>query len=86
MKKITLKNMIESQESRAGYFFDLFIQILIILSLVAFTFDTIPDLDEGFRSFLNTFELISVIIFSIEYILRVYVADVRLNYLHNFYI
>ena len=43
MIKTTLKNIIESQDSRAGYIFDLFIQILIVLSLVAFTFDTIPD-------------------------------------------
>ena len=85
MIKTTLKNIIESQESRAGYFFDLFIQILIVLSLVAFTFDTIPDLSEGVKSFLRLFEIISVIIFSIEYILRVYVADKKLGYIFSFY-
>lgn len=85
MIKTTLKNIIESQESKAGYFFDLFIQVLIVLSLIAFAFDTIPDLNESFRSFLNVFELVSVIIFSIEYILRVYVSDVKLRYIFSFY-
>ena len=85
MIKTTLKNIVESQDSRAGYVFDLFIQILIVLSLIAFAIDTIPDLSQGFKSFLRAFEIISVAIFSVEYILRVYVADKKLGYIFSFY-
>ena len=85
MVKETLKNIVDSQDSRAGYVFDLFIQILIVLSLIAFAIDTIPNLSQGFKSFLRLFEIISVAIFSIEYILRVYVADKRLRYIFSFY-
>lgn len=85
MIKTTLKNIVESQESKSGYFFDLFIQILIVLSLIAFTFDTVPNLNEDFKSFLNAFEIFSVIIFSIEYMLRIYVSDMKLKYIFSFY-
>ncbi len=63
MKKY-LKNIIESQESRAGYIFDIFIQVLIVLSLVSFSFETVQGLSESTIRFLKTFELISIIIFT----------------------
>ena len=84
MKKI-LKDIIESQESRAGYSFDLFIQLLIVLSLISFSLETIPGLSESSRKFLQMFELVSVIIFTTEYILRIYVSDKKLSYIFSFY-
>ena len=84
MKKY-LKNIIESQESRAGYIFDIFIQVLIVLSLVSFSFETVQGLSESTIRFLKTFELISIIIFTTEYILRIYVSDKRLSYIFSFY-
>ena len=84
MKKI-LKNIIESQESRAGYFFDLFIQVLIVLSLISFSLETISGLSESSKKFLRIFELVSVIIFTTEYILRIYVSDKKLSYIFSFY-
>ena len=84
MKKI-LKNIIESQESRAGYLFDLFIQILIVLSLLAFSFETIPNISDTTIGYLRVFEIISVIIFTLEYILRIYVSDKKISYIFSFY-
>ena len=80
-----LKNIIERQDSKLGYSFDLFIQVLIILSLIAFTFETLPDLSDGVNNFLKTFETISVIIFTIEYICRLYVSDKKITYIFSFY-
>jgi len=83
--KSHLKNIIESQDSKAGKFFDLFIQTLIILSLLSFTIETSPGLSSDFYNFLSYFEFISVIIFSIEYILRLYVSDKKTSYIFSFY-
>ena len=83
--KFHLKNIIESQDSKAGKFFDLFIQTLIILSLLSFTIETSPGLSPGFYNFLSYFEFISIIIFSIEYILRLYVSDKKISYVFSFY-
>ena len=84
MKKI-LKDIIESQESRAGYFFDLFIQTLIVLSLLAFSFETIPDISDTTIAYLKVFEMISIVIFTLEYLFRIYVADKKIGYIFSFY-
>tara|TARA_Y100000590_G_scaffold407648_1_gene498086 strand:- start:169 stop:879 length:711 start_codon:yes stop_codon:yes gene_type:complete len=84
MKKV-LKNIIESQESRAGYLFDLFIQILIILSLLSFSFETVPNISQETIGYLKAFEIFSIVIFSLEYLLRIYVADKKINYIFSFY-
>ena len=83
MMKKYLKNIIESQESRAGYLFDIFIQVLIVLSLITFSLETIEALNG--HKLLVAFEYFSVIIFTIEYILRIYVSDKKLSYIFSFY-
>ncbi|MFP4555615.1 MAG: ion transporter [Bacteroidales bacterium] len=61
--------------SRINLTFDYAIMILIVLNVIAIIFETIPEIYKPFQGFLRTFEIISVIIFSIEYILRIYVSD-----------
>ena len=80
-----LKRIVEDNTTHSGKIFDLFIQSLIFISLVSFTIETIPYLNEGFLEILNTIEVIVVIIFSIEYILRVIVADKKLRFIFSFY-
>lgn len=46
---------------------DYAIQLLIVLSLVAFALETLPNLDDYQRSALRAFEIFSVVIFTIEY-------------------
>lgn len=82
---ITLKSVIEDTDTKAGKIFDIFIQSLIVASLVAFSVGTIPDLSESTRAFLRVFEIISVLIFSLEYVLRIIVADKKLKYIFSFY-
>ena len=63
----------------------MFIQALILLSLVSFSLETLPDLDEGTKELLNIFELISVSIFSIEYLLRVFLNNKSFKYIFSFF-
>ena len=65
--KLFLKNIIDSQDTKSGKLFDFFIQFLIILSLISFSLDTIPDLDTQLVYFLNLFEVVSIIIFTFEF-------------------
>ena len=83
--KISLKSIIEDTNTKAGHYFDLFIQSLIILSLISFSIETLPNISTEFREVLSFFELIAVIIFTIEYLLRIYVADSKLKYIFSFY-
>ena len=55
--------------------FDYAIMTLIILNVIAVIFETIPGISDPLKEFLKIFEIVSVIIFSIEYILRIYVSD-----------
>ena len=51
----------------------------------SFSIDTLPDLSINFRTFLEIFETISIVIFSIEYLLRIYVSKNPLQYIFSFY-
>lgn len=83
--KQQLWSVFEDNTTKKGRYFDYFIQTLIFLSLVSFAVDTLPDLSTPFRSFLKGFETISIIIFTIEYIMRLYVSKNPLKYIFSFY-
>ena len=68
-----------------GRFFDVIIQILIILSIITFSIDTLPNLSRAERELLDTIELTSVIVFTIEYLLRVIAAENRVKFIFSFY-
>jgi len=82
---MNLKSIIENNETKSGRIFDLFIQSLIVISLVSFTIETIPDLSDQLAAILKTIETVSVIIFTIEYILRIIVSDKKLKFIFSFY-
>lgn len=82
---VNIKLIIESNESRAGRAFDLFIQILIIISLLSFTIETLPGLSEATINNLEIIEIFCISIFTIEYILRVLVATRKSQFIFSFY-
>ena len=82
---MTLKDIIERTDHRAGRLFDLFIQALIVLSLVSFSVDTLPNLSASTRQTLRAIEVGTVAIFTVEYLLRIAVADRRLGYIFSFF-
>ena len=83
--KEKLKFIIDDNSTLSGRLFDSFIQLLIILSLVAFTIETFPDNSQSTQEFLTRFEWFCVIVFSIEYVLRIYIAEKPLKYIFSFY-
>ncbi len=48
---------------------------LIVLNVIAVILDTIPEINKAIGQLLWIFEIISVIIFSIEYLLRIFISD-----------
>lgn len=85
MFKKKLHSLIEDNTSPQGKIFDYSIQILILFSLVSFSIETLPDNSKETKALLSIFEYICVIIFSIEYVFRIYVAENRLKYIFSFY-
>ena len=78
-----LKNLNTDRTTRVGSCFDVFIQTMVILSLVAFSVETLPDLDPATINFLRWFELFSVIVFSCEYLVRLYFAKPKREYVFS---
>lgn len=55
--------------------FDYFIMSLIVLNVFALILETIPEISKTYGLYLRAFDVFSVIVFSLEYCLRIYVAD-----------
>ncbi|WP_299797198.1 ion transporter [uncultured Maribacter sp.] len=80
-----LKNIVEINDNRKSRIFAYFIQILIFISIVAFSFETVPDLEPNTRKFLRVIEIFCVVVFTIEYLLRIYVADTKHKFIFSFF-
>lgn len=83
--KSYLKNLVELNDNIESKIFDIAIQILIILSIIAFSIETIPDLEITTIDYLHKFEIFSIVIFTTEYLTRIYTADKKLSYIFSFY-
>lgn len=83
--KTKLKPIIEDNDSKAGRWFDLTIQLFIVLSLISFSIETLPDLKPNTQIFLKNFETLTIIIFTLEYLLRFWVSSKKLKFVFSFY-
>lgn len=80
-----LKSIVERNDTPAGRAFDLVIQSLILLSLITFSVETLPDLSPRAALWLRRIEIVTVAIFTLEYLLRVLVADNKRGFVFSFY-
>lgn len=80
-----LNQIIEDNDTKAGRIFDMFIQGLIILSLISFTIETLPNLSEWARKAFWVAEVVTVVIFTIEYLLRLFFSDKKWKFIFSFY-
>lgn len=61
------------------------VQVLIVLSLLAFSVETLPDLDPAWRHRLGGFETFCVAVFTLEYGVRAWYSRPRRSYLLGFF-
>ena len=80
-----LLSKIEKQHPKFANVVQYAIQVLIIASLVSFAFETLPDLSPQDRQYLRYFEVITVGIFSFEYLIRVLAARRPQDYIFSFF-
>lgn len=67
-----------------SYYFDLVLMTLILLNAVALILESVPSLAGSYGPFFRIFNLISVIFFSIEYVLRIWAITSDPHYAHPF--
>lgn len=83
--KEKVRRIIDGDDTKLGRFVSLFIQFLILISIITFSVETIPTLKPETRAILHVIEVISVIIFTIEYILRIYMSEKKLRFIFSFF-
>lgn len=83
--KEKIASIVDSRETKAGLYFDYTIQMLILLSILAFTIETIPDLEPSNIRLLNYFEMFCIAVFTMEYLLRIFIAKNKLKFAFSFF-
>ena len=83
--KAYLKNLVELNDNKQSKRFAYFIQFLIVFSVITFSIETLPDLKPQTRVILNVIEAFCVIIFTFEYLARIYVADSKPKFIFSFF-
>lgn len=84
-KKVHVLLHPELGESKWDKILNGFIIVLIILNVIVVVLETVHTIYEQYQQFFYYFDLISVIIFSIEYVLRVWSCNHDPKYSHNIY-
>ena len=80
-----LKNLVESNKTKRSRRFAFFIQFLIILSVITFSIETVPNLTSQTQRILYAIEAFCVIVFTLEYFIRIYVADSKPKFIFSFF-
>lgn len=80
-----IKSIVEINDNKKSRYFSFFIQGLILLSVITFSIETIPNLKPRTKVILQVVEWFSVIVFTLEYLLRIYVADSKLKFVFSFF-
>jgi len=83
--KARLKAIIESRDPRIGRGFDFTVQALVVLSTISFTLETLPGLTAKQHQLFRYLEIGFVAIFTLEYLLRLWVAQSRAKFAFSFY-
>lgn len=82
---MSIKSAINGDDSTASKCFAIGIQVLIVLSLISFSIETLPKLTPQTRQHLRSFETFTVAVFTAEYLLRIWAADKPLRFIFSFY-
>jgi voltage-gated potassium channel len=80
-----LKRIVEASDTKAGRLFDLAVQVLVLISLVSFSIETLPSIPSALQQWLHWLEIATVGLFTVEYILRIVVADRKLAFVFSFF-
>ena len=71
--------------TKLGHRIELFIQILIIISIINFTVQTLPNINPTYQKVSNSIEVVSVFFFSLEYFLRLLSSKKPFKFIFSFF-
>ncbi len=82
---MTLRDVVQGSDTKAGRAFDYIVFFLIISSIIALTFETWPDLSPAAKRAFHIFEVVTVVLFTIEYVLRIATSPEKRRYIFSFH-
>lgn len=87
MKSLRRKvhEIIFEADTFAGKAFDVILLVAILLSVIAVMLESVKEIQIEIGPELNVVEWVFTILFSLEYLARIYVVDKPLNYIFSFY-
>lgn len=71
--------------TKLGHRIELFIQFLIISSIINFTVQTLPNINPTYQKVSNSIEVVSVFFFSLEYFLRLLSSKKPFKFIFSFF-
>ena len=80
-----LHEIIYEADTRAGKIFDVVLLIAILASIVLVMLESVRSFDAKYHYFLDISEWVITILFSIEYIIRIFSIKKPLKYIFSFY-
>lgn len=80
-----IRNTVQRSDTLSGRVFDAVVLVLIVVFLVAMSLSTVPGLSPAARAALATTEMVLVVFFTVEYLLRVWTASHKWSYILSFY-
>jgi len=83
--KARLYEVIFGTETPAGKRFDVFLIYMILLSVAALMLDSVKEISAYWDTHLNAIEWGFTLVFTVEYVLRVYCSPKPLKYIFSFY-
>ncbi|MBO3117277.1 ion transporter [Winogradskyella sp. DF17] len=83
--KEAIKKVVENNDTRLSKGFDFFIQFLIVVSVITFSIETLPKLEPKTRFILSAIEIFCVIVFTLEYLARIYIAEKKGKFIFSFF-
>ena len=84
-KRARLNSILNDPTTAVGRGFALVIQLLIVASLLGFSIETLPHLTAESRGWLRWLEVFTVVVFSGEYLLRLWAAENRWKFATSFF-
>jgi len=85
INKENISKTVNSTECFSGKIFTFSIQFLIVVSLITFSIDTLPNLSLNSKNILYIIEVLTVGIFTLEYIIRLIISEKKLKFIFSFY-
>lgn len=64
-----------SHGQRLNKIFDYFIMTLILLSVISIIIESVPEINTEYNRLIRGFNVFTIVVFTIEYLLRLYVSD-----------